>query len=565
MRMDTAAWLPVLTALIILAGCRQEPSGTATHSPEWGSKPNILWLVAEDLSPVIPAFGDSTIETPNLSKLAEDGVRYSRVFSPSGVCSPSRAALATGMYPTAIGAMHMRTGPWWQGRPSDAVIENVSQYMPEGIQPYEALPGQDVVMHSEYLRQLGYYTSNNQKEDYQFVKPPSAWDESGPQAHWRNRKPGQPFFSVFNFEVTHESRIWQKAEDSLWVSDSLEVPVPPYLPDTEVVRNDLRRMYSNIKEMDAQVGRLLDELEADGLLEETIIFWYTDHGGPMPRQKRAVYDSGLQVPLIIRFPDRWHAGGVNDRLISFIDFMPTLLSLAGQEPPEYLHGRAFLGAYAATDREYIHAAADRFDEYYDTIRAVRDHRYKYIRNFETEKGYYLPLSYREQMPTMQEMLGLRDSGRLDSLEALWFREQKPREELYDTQSDPHEMYNLAGDPAYADKLNELRQEYERWAEEVPDYGLMPEENYLHSIWPDDMQPVTEPPAASWADHTMTLQTTTPGASIGYQILESGEEPGNTWEVYSEPVEITEGARIIAIAHRIGYQPSDTVSISSPMP
>lgn len=553
--------LLLIISLAVLIGCNQRDPGVEKAASPWPDKPNILWLVAEDLSPVIPAFGDSTIATANLSRLAAEGVRYTHVFSPSGVCAPSRAALATGMYPTAIGAQHMRTGPWWLGRPTPEVLEAVSKYMPEGVEPYEAMPPPEVTMLSEYLRKLGYYTTNNQKEDYQFVKPATAWDDSSPQAHWRNREPGQPFFSVFNFEVTHESRIWAKAEDPLLVPDTLDVPVPPYLPDTEVVRNDLRRMYSNIREMDAQVGQLLDELEADGLLEDTIIFWYTDHGGPMPRQKRAVYDSGLQVPMIIRFPDRWRAGQADDRLISFIDFLPTLLSIAGQQPPDYLHGRAFLGDYAAEEREYIHAAADRFDEFYDTIRAVRDRRYKYIRNFRPDKGYYLPLSYREQMPAMQEMLRLRDAGRLDSAETLWFRQQKPKEELFDTQSDPYELNNLAEDPAHADKLNELREEYERWAEEVPDFGLMPEQAYLDLIWPDREQPVTMPPKSSWEDGKLRLESATNGASIGYQVLEKDERPGHTWEVYEEPFTAVPDRHIVAVAHRIGYQPSDTVAVA----
>lgn len=555
-----ASWKLGVIALLVFGGCKGNIQKPETN-PTWPERPNIVWLVAEDMGPFIPPFGDSTIATPNLSRLASDGVRYTRVYSPSGVCAPSRAAIATGMYPTAIGAQHMRTGPWWRGRPAPEVIESAAQYMPKGIVPYEALPPKQVKMHSEYLREQGYYTTNNPKEDYQFVKPVTAWDESSDEAHWRNenREPGQPFFSVFNFNVTHESQIWAKAEDSLLVADTLAVPVPPYLPDTRVVRDDLRRMYSNIIEMDAQVGALLDQLESDGLLEETIIFWYTDHGGPMPRQKRAIYDSGLQVPMIVRFPNGWRAGQSDDQMISFIDFLPTLLSITGQKPPEYLHGRAFLGAYAGEERDYIHAASDRFDSHYDTKRAVRDHRFKYIKNFQPDKGYYLPLAYREQMPTMKEMLRLRIAGKLDSLEALWFRQQKPEEELFDTQNDPHELYNLAGDSAYADKLKELRAEYKRWAETVPDYGLMPEKSYLDLIWPESKQPISKMPAASWNDGRLELESETKGASIGYQIVDKGSQTGSAWQIYEKPFVVEKGKQVIAVAHRIGYLPSDTVS------
>lgn len=549
--------------MIMFMGCQSELPGDSEILEPWPERPNIIWLVAEDLGPYIPAFGDSTVSTPNLSWLADEGVRYTRVFSPSGVCAPSRAAIATGMYPTAIGAQHMRTGPWWHGRPTEKVIKAAAQYMPDGIGPYEALPPPTVKMHSQYLRELGYYTTNNSKEDYQFIKPFTAWDESSTKAHWRDehRKPGQPFFSVFNFEITHESQIWSKADDSLLVPDTLDVPVPPYLPDTKVVRDDLRRMYSNIKEMDAQVGKLLEQLEVDGLLDNTIIFWYTDHGGPMPRQKRAIYDSGLQVPMIIRFPHAWQAGQTEDRLISFVDFLPTLLSITGQKPPDYLHGRAFLGPFSTEERDYVYAASDRFDTYYDTKRAVRDNRYKYIRNFQPKKGYYLPLSYREQMPTMREMLRLHDAGRLDPNEALWFREQKPKEELFDTQTDPHELHNLAGNSAYAGKLEELRREYDRWASAIPDYGLMPEKDYLDLVWPRGKQPETKVPVASWSGQTLHLKSDTKGANIGYQIVAGSSEADSRWRIYQEPFYVEEGKQVIALAHRIGYLPSDTVFIS----
>ncbi|HMB91831.1 MAG TPA: sulfatase [Rhodothermales bacterium] len=555
-------WLVAfVVGLCMLLGCESQPGDESAVAP-WGARPNIVWLVAEDLSPVIPPFGDSTITTPTLSRLTAEGVRYTHVFSPSGVCAPSRAALATGMYPTAIGAQHMRTGPWWAGAAPPEVLASAQAQMPPGVVPYEALAPPPVRMLSEYLRQAGYYTSNNRKEDYQFIKPVTAWDDSSPQAHWRNRAPGQPFFAVFNFEVTHESRIWSKGDDPLLVPDTLKVPVPPYLPDTEVVRRDLRRMYSNIKEMDAQVGEVLRQLETDGLLDSTIVFWFTDHGGPMPRQKRTLYDSGLRVPLIIRFPSQEHANTIDDQLMSFVDFLPTVLSLANVDPPDHLHGRAFLGSYAAdTTRPFIHAAADRFDEHYDTIRAVRDHRFKYLRNLRPEQGYYLPVAYREQMATMQTLLRLRATGTLDQQEALWFRSEKAAEELFDTQTDPHELHNLADDPAYAEELSTLRAEYDRWATAIPDFGLMPEPAYLASIWPEGVQPTTEPPTAAWQGNTLYLSSTTEGASIGYQILNGDAVPGPRWEVYTAPLPLEPDVRIVALAHRIGYCPSDPVFLA----
>lgn len=537
-----------LTALLVCA-C-DAPQQALTDQPVLPDRPNILWLVAEDLSPIIPAFGDDTVATPNLDRLAAEGVRYTRVFSTSGVCAPSRAALATGMYQNRIGAQHMRT-------------TNVSGFGVDGLIPYEAVPPPFVKMHSQYFREAGYYTSNNAKEDYQFRKAVTAWDDSSRTAHWRNRGPDQPFFSVFNFNITHESQIWVQAENPLRVPEDLEVPIPPYLPDTAVAQRDVRQVYSNIVAMDEQVGQILEELEQDGLLESTVIFWYSDHGGPLPRQKRLLYDAGLQVPMIIRYPDRWRAGELDDQLISFVDFKSTALSLAGIEPPEYVDGRAFAGEFQSSEsRLYIHAAADRFDRQYDTIRAVRDDRFKYLRNYHPEQGYYLPLTYREQMPIMQELLRLRDQNGLTEAQSQWFRESKPAEELFDTLADPHELTNLALDPAYNDKLLELRAELDRWLSGFDDKGMMPEPDLINEIWPGMEQPVTSSPTASRQYDRVVLSSLTPGANIGYQMLGPAEEFGSTWQVYTEPLELLPGMRLIAIAHRIGYQPSSMIELDA---
>jgi arylsulfatase A-like enzyme len=540
----------VFLALILLSlsRCSALDSG-AQDGPQLPERPNILWLVAEDLSPIIPPFGDYTIETPNLSRLAREGVRYSHVFSSSGVCAPSRAAIATGMYQNHIGAQHMRT-------------TNVAGFGVRGLIPYEAVPPSYVKMHSQYFREAGYYTSNRAKEDYQFRKAVTAWDDSSADAHWRNRAPGQPFFSIFNFGITHESQIWAQADNPLLVPEDLEVPIPPYLPDTEVAVNDIRRVYSNIVAMDRQVGEVLGQLEADGLLDNTIIFWYSDHGGPLPRQKRLLYDSGMRLPMIIRFPDGWRAGTVDDQLVSFVDFLSTALSLAGIEPPDYVDGRAFVGDFVdGIPRSYVHGAADRFDTEYDTIRAVRDSRFKYLRNFQPDRPYYLPLSYREQMPIMQELLRLRDAGELTAAQAQWFRTSKDVEELFDTEQDPHELNNLAQDPRYNSKLGELRSELESWMTSIGDTGLLPEAELIERMWPGMVQPVTAAPTISRQGNRISLASDTEGASLGYQILAADEEPSQSWQVYLQPVEIVPGQRLVAVAHRLGYKPSSTVTVA----
>lgn len=551
--------LPLLSLLLFTA-CFSEKTDTPTESSSFQlpNRPNILWLVAEDLSPVLPSFGDSTILTPTLSELAAEGVCFDNFYSPSGVCAPSRSAIATGMYPTRIGTNHMRTGPWFGQPITPEFKKRFSQWWPKGVPMYESVLPPEAKMMSEYLRQAGYYCTNNSKEDYQFVKSITAWDESSNEAHWRNRKPGQPFFSIFNFNVCHESRIWGKANDSLWVDEDLKVNVPPYLPDTEVGRQDIRRMYSNVKEMDFQVGEILSQLKEDGLLDSTIIFWYSDHGGPLPRQKRLLYDSGIKVPLIVRFPNAQKAKQRDDRMLSFIDLAPTVLSLAGIQPSDHFDGKAFLGKYKSNlERKYIHAAADRFDESYDTNRATRDHRYKYIRYFQQDKPMFLPIAYREQMPIMQELHRLKKENKLTPSQALWFRETKPAEELFDTQLDPFEINNLAEDPAYKEKLEELRNETLNWLERTDDKNMKPEKELVEEFWPGQVQPQTAEPEVIEHNGMLYFKCVTPGASIGYKIVDGGVEP-KAWQIFKKEITKPEGKKLLVTAHKIGYLPSEQI-------
>ena len=526
-------------------------------------KPNIVWIVAEDLGDYIPSFGDSTIITPHLSRLASEGICYDRFFTPAAVCAPARSAIATGMYPTHIGSNHMRTGPWYASNIPQNVIDNYAKRaLPPGLKPYEAILPVGIKMLSESLREKGYYCTNNSKEDYQFRKSLMAWDESSSNAHWKNREKDQPFFSVFNINITHESQIWSRAKDSLWVDANLNVTVPPYLPDTEIGRADVRRMYSNIKMMDARVGEIMNELEEEDLLDETIVFWYTDHGGPLPRQKRLLYDSGIKVPMIIRFPDKALANSRNDDMISFIDLAPTVLSLAGISPSDQMDGQPFLGKYKRSKpAQYVYAAADRFDETYDKNRAVRDARYKYIRYYEPEKPMFLHVNYRDQMPIMQELYRLRDEDKLTADQKLWFRDQKPRVELFDTQADPHELKNLAEDPSYSEKKKELSDALDLWMNEVPDLNFQLETDYQKELWPEGMQRTTSEPNIILHDEKYKIECDTEGASIGYQILTHPlESLSESWKVYTEPVTLPEGAVIKAIAHRVGYIPSNVVGL-----
>ena len=526
---------------------------TAQTTPE---RPNILWITVEDMSPRLPAYGDSTAETPNISRLAAEGIRYTNAFVVAPVCAPSRASILTGLYPTSFGAQHMRT------MTRTSAIDDVTDPELLAIPTYEAVPPPGVKAFTEYLRAAGYYCTNNSKEDYQFTTPITAWDASSREAHWRNRPdPNQPFFAVFNFTATHESQVWARADEP-WLIDTTKVDLPPYYPDTPVIRRDVARHYNNIQVMDGEVGELLDQLEEDGLTGETIIFFYSDHGDGLPRAKRWLYDSGLHVPLIVRFPngrfpDVRQAGTTEDDLVSLIDLPPTMLSLVGLPIPDYMQGQAFLGAARAAPRRYVYAAKDRMDPALDNARAVRDQRFKYIYNHHPERPFVQFLPYRDRMALMQELHRLNEAGELEGPPALWFRKTKPQEELYDTATDPYEIRNLAGDAAYADTLQAMRAAFRTWEEETGDLGLIPETTLVKKLWPPDgIQPQTEPVTFTYVDSvftgsvTVTLASPTEGASIAYALGD-----GDRWRLYTGPIRLTESTTLRAQAIRIGYEHS----------
>jgi uncharacterized sulfatase len=362
-------------------------SGVAAASllAQRASPPNILWITCEDMSPDLGCYGDSWARTPNIDRLAAQGARFTNAFAVAGVCAPSRSGIITGMYPSSIGTHHMRS---------------------------KGVPPPYVKCFTEYLRAAGYYCTNNVKTDYNFDCPVTAWDENSRQAHWRGRAKRQPFFSVFNHTVTHESQI--RVDPEAFARniralkpeerhDPARAKLPPYYPDTPVVRRDWANYYDLITALDYQVGDLLHQLEDDGLAGDTIVFFFSDHGRGLPRAKRWIYDSGIHAPLLVRWPGVIQPGTVRDELVSFIDYAPSLLSIAGVEIPSHMQGQAFLGGQTARPRQYIFAARDRMDETYDIIRCVRDKRYKLIRNFQACKPYAQYIDYMDQMPTMREM------------------------------------------------------------------------------------------------------------------------------------------------------------------
>ncbi len=519
-------------------------------------RPNILWISTEDISPDLGSYGDPYAITPTLDRLASQGVRYTNAFSTAPVCAPSRSAIITGMYPTTIGSMHMRS---------------------------KAVPPAGIKAFPEYMRQAGYYVTNNSKTDYNFEAPPSnrppdtVWDDCSATAHWRNREDkSQPFFSVFNFVVTHESQV--RVPDAQYkrntarlkpeeFHDPAKAKLPPYYPDTPLVRKDWARYYDNITAMDYMVADLLKQLEEDGLAENTIVFFWGDHGRGLPRGKRFVYNSGLRVPLIVRWPGQLSPGTTNDELVCLFDLGPTALSLAGVPVPAHMQARAFLGAQKKGPREYAFAHRDRMDETYDMTRSVMGKQYHYIRNFHPDRPYFQYLDYLEEMPTMKEMRRLYkehmnalnpDYGKVMSpAQLLFLGPTKPPEELYDVKADPHEIQNLAGDPKHQATLKQMRAALNTWQKETKDLGLVPELELRERMRPGGVwQKVAAPGAVKTAAGeivSVKLSSPTEGASIAY-TTDEGAKPH--WRLYSGELKLKRGTTLRFKACRLGYLDSE---------
>ena len=429
----------------------------ASLTPALANAPNILWISSEDNGPHLGVYGDSYADTPNLDALGARGMIYRNAWSTAPVCAPARTTIISGMYPPSTGSQHMRS----------------STRLPSSMK-----------MFPQYLREAGYYATNNSKEDYNLVKPGKVWDESSPKAHWRKRAPGRPFFSVVNLTVTHESRIRKRPHAA--IHDPAAVRVPAYHPDTPETRQDWAQYHDKITEMDGLAGEVLAQLREDGLEEDTIVFYWADHGAGLPRSKRWTYNSGLRVPLILYIPEKFRhlrpsdyaAGGEAGRLVGFVDFAPTVLSLAGIEPPDNFQGHAFAGMYEAPPQPYLYGFRGRMDERYDMVRSVRDQRYIYIRNFMPHRIYGQFVEYMFRTPTTAVWHRLYREGKV-SPPRTHFWETKPAEELYDLAEDPDETRNLAGSPQHAAVLNRLRSARREWSLSIRDLGFLPETG-IHS-------------------------------------------------------------------------------------
>ncbi len=421
--------------------------------------PNILWITSEDNGPHLGCYGDSYAVTPHLDRLAKRSLRYTRASSNAPVCAPARTTIISGIYPPATGAEHMRS--------------------------MTRLPS-DFKMYPVYLRQLGYYCTNNSKEDYNLEKVGLVWDEGGRKAHWKNRPDGKPFFAIFNHTISHESQIRNKINPADRIHDPAKVRIPAYHPDTPEVRKDWAQYHDRITMMDKLVGKNLKQLEEAGLTDDTIVFYYGDHGSGMPRSKRWPYFSGLNVPLIVHVPEKFKhlappeyaAGGSTDRLVGFIDLAPTLLSIAGAKAPAHMQGHAFMGSHTAPAQPFSFGFRGRMDERYDMVRTVFDGRFVYIRNYMPHKPYGQHLDYMFQTPTTRVWHDLYHADKLNAAQSI-FWQTKPAEELYDLDADPDEVNNLARSKEHTDAIRRLRKAHRNWAKEVRDIGFLPEAE-IHS-------------------------------------------------------------------------------------
>ena len=535
--MRTANWLGFCLLIVV---------GWAPLQAEL-NRPNILWISCEDISPNLGCYDDPHAITPNLDQLAIEGVRFTRAFTPAGVCAVVRSGVITGMYPPSIGSQHMRSS---------------------------IIPPANVKAFAELLRAAGYFTTNRSKTDYQFESTPSIWDrQGGRHDDWRERSDSnQPFFSVVNITVSHERQIRhsekshqrviaqigrEQQRDPEQVADTL----PPYLVKTEATRKNWAWYHDNITLMDKMAGEVLSTLDQDGLSDNTLVVFWSDHGLGMPRGKRWIYDTGTLIPMIIRWPGRLEAGSTREDLVTVLDLPPTMLNAAGVDIPSYMHGRVLIGDDVASEPPYLFFHRDRMDEAYELQRAARDRRWKYIRNLEPEKPYSQHINYMDHMPAMVDWRRFAAAGKLTGGQNNWFAAEKPIEELSDTRNDPWELTNLALSPQYSERLARMREATETWQQQIGDSGMVPEAVLMEEMKPDGMTPRTEPPKIAVDGETVSLSCPTQGASIVYQL--HGDDGWAEWKLYTKSfstgsIRDKNGLSVKAQASRLGFTTSEIV-------
>ena len=414
-------------------------------------RPNILWLTIEDVGPELGCYGDPHAKTPALDAFAKSSLRYKTAWSTYPVCAPARTTIISGRYASSMAAGNMRS----------------QVPMPAGTVMFPAL-----------LRKAGYYCTNHTKEDYNLTKPDGVWDQSGKEAHYRNRKPGQPFFAVFNNTKTHESKIRKRPHEA--VTDPATLTLPPFWPDLPEIRADYGQYYDNIHGMDKWFKNKLDELERSGQKENTIVFFYGDHGSGMPRFKRYAGDTGYRIAMMVHVPEKfqnwatgYEAGQVSERLVSFVDLAPTVLCLCSIKPPASMEGRAWFGPHKKEGDDFLFGFRERMDEWVDLSHCVRDKRFQYTANYMPHLPAGQPLAYQMQTPATKKWFEAFGRGETTTAQSKFWM-PRSAEELYDMEADPYGMNNLATDPAYAKQLALFRETHRKQALKTPDWSFVPE-------------------------------------------------------------------------------------------
>lgn len=452
----TPLWSVIFAAVLAVSPWFAEQSHAA-------DRPNVVWIVSEDNSHhYLKHFFESGAPAPNIEAMAAHGITFDHAFSNAPVCSVARSTLATGCLGPRIGTQFHR--------------KHTIATLPQGLR-----------MFSELLRDAGYYTSNNSKTDYNATPSKEAWDESSRTASWRKRKsPNQPFFHMESHAQSHESSLHfsqEVFENEKTATDPESVKLADYFPNTAKFRYTHARYHDRMAVIDEIVGSTISKLKEDGLLEDTFVFYFGDHGGVLPRGKGYIYESGLHVPLVVRVPDKWQHlidrenGSRAPGFVSFIDFGPTVLNLAEVKVPEQMDGIPFLGkgitAVEVDARDECYGYADRFDEKYEFIRSLRKGKYQYIRYFQPFLPDGLQNNYRYRMLAFTEWRDLYKDGKLTGSQ-LQFFQSKPVEQLFDAETDPHEINNLASDPRYANVLKDLRTRLATQMRALPDLSFYPE-------------------------------------------------------------------------------------------
>ena len=497
--------------------------------------PNFLWLVCEDQSLFFSMYGDSSANTPNINQLAKDGVVYQNCYTTSPVCAPSRSSLITGMYPTTLGTQHMRA--------YKNSAENNTINSHNSLPYYSVKPKKPIRFFTEDLRSYGYYCTNNSKEDYNMITSPLAWDESSQKAHWRNRQKGQSFFSVFNFNVTHESNIWKNKNK--YSKEELEnVKIPNIFPNSDAIKSDLITNYKNIEKLDDQIGIIIDQLKKDKLYENTIIFFFSDHGGPFPRYKRSIYETGLRVPMLVKWIDDTCRDSAN-QLISFVDFAPTILDAANIKREFPFEGVSF---FKKDQRNYAYAGTDRFDGNTDMRRSIIGSSYKLIYNADTITPVYRKIAYRQQMKTMQILDSLQKKKELNFCFSNWYSKNKDRFELYKVSEDYFEANNLIHNSKYERVYKTLQHYLFAWIKES-DFGNMSESAMLDSMFTSSMTiPNLNIPKVIKNDLGYLIQSNNLYASVGWR-----NKNEKVWNIYSANEVIQPKSDFEVLLFQPGYE------------